>query len=245
MLVQIYCEKIFLAIFILLSLIVQNQVIASEGHQRINSFQDPPSRDIILSVRNEGTFAKYYQLDLDQVSLFLPWKIPVQDTYLLGLATKRPGIIPPIISSLNFAFVSHPTQKHRVTIDDFFRVFHSGKKFNFIINESQLIFTSTGWAWRDIKSKHVFLANGSPYVRYAGEMWVSMKHPYTLIINNNSGSYQPSPELLPSVRNLLGHFLSLNYYKNFQIKLAPEHFPGKEEKERWFQNYGNLTAPEN
>ena len=57
----------------------------------------------------------------------------------------------------------------------------------------------------DFMSKHALHSDASPEVRFAGEFHIrptQIKDQYKLVIDNNSGTYSPSKDLLPAVAEL-------------------------------------------
>ena len=78
-------------------------------------------------------------------------------------------------------------------------------KYSFVlIGDGRLIFTRIPRTKLKIPyqllSKHVVLAKRSSDVRFAGEMRI-IDGEKTLLINNNSGTYQPEEQLIPSAVN--------------------------------------------
>ncbi|GMF34889.1 unnamed protein product [Phytophthora fragariaefolia] len=95
---------------------------------------------------------------------------------------------------------------------DFFNLLHGGKRldkpvlFTYAIIETGWYFSETGAAFfKDILSKHMLHSGAQFNVKYAGEFHIEkgLLGKYTLVIDNNSGTYAPPKEELPQLKALL------------------------------------------
>eukprot|EP00667_Euglena_gracilis_P004212 EG_transcript_4229 len=84
--------------------------------------------------------------------------------------------------------------------------------YTYVILADRLHFSETGQsALKDMLSKHALLANAQREVRYSGEFHIQpfapprdgSSSPHRLIVDNDSGTYAPTAELLPVVKALL------------------------------------------
>ncbi len=83
--------------------------------------------------------------------------------------------------------------------------------YNYVIDDTAWRFSETEHRFfADLASKHALLANGSEYVRYAGEFhprpkygWDRCDDEWELVFDNGSGTYAPNPELLTNLKELL------------------------------------------
>ncbi|MCC6746421.1 MAG: hypothetical protein IT371_02110 [Deltaproteobacteria bacterium] len=81
------------------------------------------------------------------------------------------------------------------------------RKYNLVITGDRIVVTlldvkkkAVDW----VLSKHVLLSGYSDDVRFAGEAWIEHQESgYVLHLNNNSGSYQPTPEQLVRTGQML------------------------------------------
>jgi len=77
--------------------------------------------------------------------------------------------------------------------------------FTYVLLEDQLQFSATGEGFlTDFSSKHAMHSNCSESVYYAGEFHIqpvqySDTIQYKVVLDNNSGTYAPSEELLPEL----------------------------------------------
>mgnify|MGYP006892778956 CR=1 FL=1 len=107
--------------------------------------------------------------------------------------------------------------------------------YTYIIDDHTWRFSQTGHQiFKDIASKHALLANGSEYVLYAGEFhprpkygWDRCDDEWELVIDNGSGTYSPSADLLENLKQLLVfNFPGLNIvtydYKDPKLKESTE-----------------------
>jgi len=85
----------------------------------------------------------------------------------------------------------------------------NGKRrmFTYALLDDKFRFSETSPRFmKDFMSKHATHANALPEVRYAGEFHIrqSNSYPprYTLVLDNNSGTYSPDKNLLPKLRQL-------------------------------------------
>ena len=80
--------------------------------------------------------------------------------------------------------------------------------YTYVVIDGELRFCETGAKiLKDVDSKHAMHACASPTVVYAGEMHfrqrrIASEPEYTLVIDNNSGTYAPDAALLPNLRML-------------------------------------------
>ncbi|KAE8904930.1 hypothetical protein PF011_g23179 [Phytophthora fragariae] len=95
--------------------------------------------------------------------------------------------------------------------EDFFNLLHDGKRldkpvlFTYAIIETGWYFSETGAAFfKDILSKHMLHSGAQFNVKYAGEFHIEkgLSGKYTLVIDNNSGTYAPPKEELPQLKAL-------------------------------------------
>ena len=83
--------------------------------------------------------------------------------------------------------------------------------YTYMIDDNSWRFSETGHkVFTDFASKHALLANGSEYVRCAGEFhprpkfgWNRCDHEWELVFDNGSGTYAPGENLLEIVKELL------------------------------------------
>lgn len=83
--------------------------------------------------------------------------------------------------------------------------------YTYMIDDNSWRFSETGHrVFTDFASKHALLANGSEYVRCAGEFhprpkfgWNRCDHEWELVFDNGSGTYAPGANLLENVKELL------------------------------------------
>ena len=103
--------------------------------------------------------------------------------------------------------------------------------YTYVIDDYTWRFSETGVQFfTDFASKHALLANGSEYVRYAGEFHPRPKHgwdkwddEWELVFDNGSGTYAPNGDLLVNLKKLLlFNFPGLNIvtygYKDPRLK---------------------------
>jgi len=103
--------------------------------------------------------------------------------------------------------------------------------YTYIIDDNKWRFSETNAQFfADFASKHALLANGSEYVRYAGEFhprpkygWDRWDDEWELVFDNGSGTYTPKADLLINLKELLlFNFPGLNVvtydYKDPQLK---------------------------
>ncbi|CAF3413477.1 unnamed protein product [Rotaria sp. Silwood1] len=103
--------------------------------------------------------------------------------------------------------------------------------YTYVIDDNTWRFSETDVQFfADFASKHALLANGSEYVRYAGEFhlrpkygWDKCDDEWELVFDNGSGTYAPSPDLLINLKELLlFNFPGLNIvtyeYKDPRLK---------------------------
>ncbi|CAF3052764.1 unnamed protein product, partial [Rotaria sp. Silwood2] len=103
--------------------------------------------------------------------------------------------------------------------------------YTYVINDNTWHFSETDVQFfADLASKHALLANGSKYVRYAGEFhprpkygWDRCDDEWELVFDNGSGTYAPNPDLLINLKELLlFNFPGLNIvtyeYKDPRLK---------------------------
>ncbi|CAF3304180.1 unnamed protein product [Rotaria socialis] len=84
-------------------------------------------------------------------------------------------------------------------------------RYTYVIDDNTWRFSETDIQFfADFASKHALLANGSEYVRYAGEFhprpkhgWAKCDNQWEIVFDNGSGTYAPSPELLINLKDLL------------------------------------------
>lgn len=92
--------------------------------------------------------------------------------------------------------------------EDLFQIINFGKRegksrlFTYVIVENELRFceTDANNIHKDMDSKHAMHSRASPSVVYAGEFLIKDGK---LIVDNASGTYAPSAELLPKLKQLL------------------------------------------
>ena len=83
--------------------------------------------------------------------------------------------------------------------------------YTYVIDDHTWRFSETDRQFfADFASKHALLANGSEYVRYAGEFhlrpkygWENWDDEWELVFDNGSGTYSPHANLLTNLKNLL------------------------------------------
>ena len=83
--------------------------------------------------------------------------------------------------------------------------------YTYIIDDNTWRFSETdAQFFADFASKHALLANGSEYVRYAGEFharpkygWNDCNDEWELVLDNGSGTYAPNVDLLNNLKELL------------------------------------------
>ena len=83
--------------------------------------------------------------------------------------------------------------------------------YTYVIDDNTWRFSETGQRFfTDFASKHALLANGSEYVRYAGEFharpkdgWEKGGDQWELVIDNGSGTYAPHADFLKNLKELL------------------------------------------
>ncbi|CAF4867032.1 unnamed protein product, partial [Rotaria sp. Silwood1] len=103
--------------------------------------------------------------------------------------------------------------------------------YTYVIDDNTWRFSETDVQFfADLASKHALLANGSEYVRYAGEFhprpkygWDKCDDEWELVFDNGSGTYSPNPDLLINLKELLlFNFPGLNIvtyeYKDPRLK---------------------------
>ncbi|CAF3161443.1 unnamed protein product [Rotaria sp. Silwood2] len=103
--------------------------------------------------------------------------------------------------------------------------------YTYIIDDNTWRFSETDvQLFADLASKHALLANGSEYVRYAGEFhtrpkygWDRCDDEWELVFDNGSGTYAPNLDLLINLKELLlFNFPGLNIvthdYKDSRLK---------------------------
>lgn len=84
-------------------------------------------------------------------------------------------------------------------------------RYTYVIDDHTWRFSETDVQFFvDCASKHALLANGSEYVRYAGEFhprpkygWDKCDGEWEIVIDNGSGTYSPIPDLLTNLKDLL------------------------------------------
>lgn len=108
-----------------------------------------------------------------------------------------------------------------------------GRIFTYVITlDGQFRFTETGKQFGiDLLSKHTMHSDVSVYIAFSGEFFIQRLErsstkdltSYQLIIDNDSGTYRPNKDLLPSLRSFLG--------SNFpKLKIKTLDCQGDEEK---------------
>ncbi|CAF4378275.1 unnamed protein product [Rotaria sp. Silwood2] len=121
--------------------------------------------------------------------------------------------------------------------------------YTYVIDDNTWRFSETDvQLFADLASKHALLANGSEYVRYAGEFhprpkygWDRCDDEWELVFDNGSGTYAPNPDLLINLKELLlFNFPGLNIvtyeYKDPKLKESVTELKHAVEK------YKNSTA---
>lgn len=131
--------------------------------------------------------------------------------------------------------------------NDFLEAFQFGlregkpRMFTYVLMPKRLYMAETGAQFfRDIMSKHAMHSSASTEVVYAGELHIRCAHgQYVLVVDNNSGTYAPDKDDLPSVaevfrRNFPGlDVIALDYrdplleqYRNELVPCVPndDHF---------------------
>lgn len=100
------------------------------------------------------------------------------------------------------------------TGDQFLALINNGYRndiprfFTYVLLDDKLHFSETGASFfKDFMSKHATHADCAREVRYAGEFHIQMSPKPRLVIDNNSGTYGPNPEILPK----LVHVLKINF----------------------------------
>lgn len=116
------------------------------------------------------------------------------------------------------------------------------KRYNFIITGNNLIFVRIAHVRHlsyHILCKHITLSNRSDDVRFAGELWIDQNNIYYL--NNNSGTYRPSNNLIDQTIQLFNqltprlHFKGISYQINSQPSIQYRfYFKIKNKKIRFF-----------
>ncbi|CAF0762283.1 unnamed protein product [Adineta steineri] len=120
--------------------------------------------------------------------------------------------------------------------------------YTYVIDDYTWRFSETGVRFfTDMASKHALLANGSEYVRYAGEFhlrpkygWDKFDDEWELVIDNGSGTYAPDPNLLTNLKELLVfNFPGLNILTyDFEDPLLKE---SKEQLKLAIEKYKHIT----
>ncbi|CEG42992.1 C2 domain [Plasmopara halstedii] len=96
--------------------------------------------------------------------------------------------------------------------DDFFHLIRNGMRrgkpvlFTYAITPKGWLFSETGAGFfKDMLSKHMMHSNTAESVKYAGEFRIEEEDDGTskLVIDNNSGTYAPSPKRLPQLKLLI------------------------------------------
>lgn len=117
--------------------------------------------------------------------------------------------------------------------------------YAYVIDDHTWRFSETGHRFfTEIASKHALLANGSEYVRYAGEFhprpkygWNRCDEEWELVFDNGSGTYAPTAGLLENLKELLlFNFPGLNVvtydYKDPKLKDSMEQLKIAMEKDK-------------
>lgn len=120
--------------------------------------------------------------------------------------------------------------------------------YTYVIDDTTWRFSETGHRFfTDFASKHALLANGSEYVRYAGEFhprpkqgWKTGDDQWELVFDNGSGTYAPAADLLKNLTELLVfNFPGLNIvtydYKDPALKESMEQLKAA------MKRYENIT----
>lgn len=107
--------------------------------------------------------------------------------------------------------------------------------YTYVVDDRAWRFSETGHQFfKDFASKHALLANVSESVRYAGEFhprpkfgWNRWDDEWEIVLDNNSGTYAPSRDLLKNLKDLfLFNFPGLNVvtydHKDPQLKESLE-----------------------
>ncbi|UJR14277.1 hypothetical protein I4U23_001267 [Adineta vaga] len=121
--------------------------------------------------------------------------------------------------------------------------------YTYVIDNYTWRFSETGGQFfTDFASKHALLANGSEYVRYAGEFHIRPKNGWNhwnetnddsneweIVFDNGSGTYAPSSDLLNNLKELLlFNFPNLNVvtydFKDPKLKKSVEELKAAMEK---------------
>ena len=115
--------------------------------------------------------------------------------------------------------------------------------YTYVIDDNTWRFSETGSQFfTDVASKHALLSNCSEYVCYAGEFhlrpkygWDKCDDEWELVIDNESGTYAPNPDLLVNLKELLlFNFPGLNVvtydYKDPKLKESLEQLKIASEK---------------
>ncbi|CAF0836537.1 unnamed protein product [Adineta ricciae] len=127
--------------------------------------------------------------------------------------------------------------------------------YTYIIDNYTWRFSETGRQFfADFASKHALLANGSEYVRYAGEFHVrptkgwdhwnaydTSNDSWEIVIDNGSGTYTPSSDLLKNLKELfLFNFPGLNIV-TYDFK-DPKLKESEEQLKAAIENYKDSSA---
>ncbi len=190
---------------------------------------------------------KYFGLELHRVEEFLPHYIESLTAqgsfqeYFIDSATRHSGVIHWAMKKLRKVYLNKGKERSMGRAE-FFVLFKKHKRFTFVINDRELLFTHTSsWPWTALQSKHIILANTSAKIRAAGELFFHQRGEVSeLVVENNSGSYRPQVMNMQAVAQLLRHELGLDGQESdphYAVKLHAVHYANADEKLRFEQEY--------
>ena len=99
-------------------------------------------------------------------------------------------------------------------------------RYNFVILDNYLIFIRVPYL-RDrsygILCKHITISSRAKFARFAGEIWCDgYKH---FLVNNNSGTYRPSDQLLEPVVQLFKYLSPNVHFQGVTFRLSTQSLP--------------------
>lgn len=182
-----------------------------------------------LTVINSELIYSTWKIQMKRISVFFPPHEKQHWNKKYRVAQAIFGKCPISLASQTAIRVAHKalygkTLKHTTsgrldTADDLWKYVFTDKTahkikpcvYTYVIDNHTWRFSETGNRFfTDMSSKHALLANGSKYVRYAGEFHPQPKHgwdrcndEWELVIDNGSGTYAPSADLLENLKELL------------------------------------------
>jgi hypothetical protein len=215
------------------------------------AFSEVPTAEKTLLVTefHQRFSPKYYALALHEVEKYQPEYVESIKTaesvhsYLISSVTRATGFLHTTYKALRRFYISKGKERY-FDYKEFFALFKKHPRFNFVMNDREFVFTYTSfWPWSDLKSKHVILADTSPQLRGAGEVYLHEHDGVSeLVLENNSGSYCPSPQHLLGMVRALRAELAMGNDAQYAIKMHPLHFADPEEKQKFLREFAQEIA---